>query len=85
MILLIWAVVAVIMFALCSYSIGCDAAETTDDVGGLFFVSFAISLLWPFFLALLIITGPFYLLYKLGKRKTRIETEKKQVWATLKN
>lgn len=79
---IVWAVVALIMFGLCSYAIG---AENSEDIGGLFFFAFVLSLFWPIVVALLIIFGPFYFLYKLGKKRARIEKEKKQIWNTLKN
>lgn len=90
MFLPIWGIVAVVMFACFSYSIGrgstanaADNAEN-DDTGGIFFIAFCISFLWPIVLALLTVFGPFYFLYKMGVNKTKKEAEKKQVWDTLK-
>lgn len=82
---IVWAVVALIMFGLCSYSIGSVREEDGDDIAGLFFFAFVLSLFWPIVFALFIIFGPFYFLYKLGKKRARIEQEKKQIWNTLKN
>lgn len=91
MVLMIWGIVAVILFAFSSYSIGrgstADAADNAenDDTGGIFFIAFCISFFWPIILALLTVFGPFYLLYKMGVNKTKKEAEKKQIWETLKN
>ncbi len=88
MFLPIWGIVAVVMFACFSYSIG--RGDTTDDTGkdetgGIFFIAVVISFFWPVVLAFLIVFGPFYFLYKLGVRKSKKEAEKKQIWETLKN
>lgn len=84
MLFLIWAAIAVIMFATLSYGIGRAHPKHDTDIPGLFFVAAAVSIFWPVVLALTIICGPFYFPYKLGVRNREKALEKEKMWDTLK-
>jgi hypothetical protein len=62
----LWLIIAIVLMAVGSYVIG--AIDGPDDRVGLFWIVFIVSLLWPFVLAAVIITGPFFGLFWLGDR-----------------
>ena len=64
----LWLIVAIVLFAVATYSIGRFDLDEGDPVG-LIWLCFIVSLLWPFVLAAVIITGPFFGLFWLGDRK----------------
>lgn len=63
----LWLIVAIVLFAVATYSIGRFDLDDGDPVG-LFWISFFASLFWPIVLIAVIIVGPFYGLYWLGDR-----------------
>jgi hypothetical protein len=71
----LWLIIAIVLIAIGSYVIG--AIDGPDDRVGLFWIVLIVSLLWPFVLAAVIITGPFFGLFWLGDRKRqKLEKEK---------
>jgi len=63
----LWLIIAIVLMAIGSYVIG--AIDGPDDRVGLFWIVFIVSLLWPFVLMAVLITGPFFGLFWLGDRK----------------
>jgi hypothetical protein len=64
----LWLIVAIVLFAVSTYSIGRFDLDEGDPVG-LLGVCFVGSLLWPLVLTAVIIAGPFVGLFWLGDRK----------------
>lgn len=83
-VLIIWAIVAIIIFSVLCYVIGRTTPPNDNDFGGVVFVSVAVSLFWPILLAIATIFGPFYLPYKLGARHRKKAADQKDMWDTLK-
>lgn len=82
--LISWAIGAIILFAVFCYIAGRFAdADDGEALGGIFFVAFASSILWPIIITGLIVFGPFYGLYKYGAHRSKIAAEKKKMWETL--
>ena len=72
----LWLIVAIVLFAVATYSIGRFDLDEGDPVG-LMWLCFIGSLLWPLVLTAVIIAGPFVGLFWLGDRK-REKLKKKE-------
>jgi chromate transport protein ChrA len=70
----LWLIVALLLIAIGSYSIGTLDGDEDQKVG-LFWCIALGSLIWPVVLALAIIIGPFAGLFWLGDRKRRKREE----------
>ena len=64
----LWLIIAIVLFAVATYSIGRFDLDEGDPVG-LMWLCFIGSLTWPVVLAAVIIIGPFFGLFWLGDRK----------------
>ena len=64
----LWLIVAIVLFAVATYSIGRFGLDEGEP-GGLLWLCFIGSLLWPLVLTAVIIAGPFVGLFWLGDRK----------------
>ena len=64
----LWLIVAIILFAVSTYSIGRFDLGDGDPVG-MFWLGFLGSLLWPLVLLAVSIAGPFFGLFWLGDHK----------------
>ena len=74
----LWLIVAIVLFAVATYSIGRFDLDGGDPVG-LLWLCFIGSLLWPLVLTAVIIAGPFVGLFWLGDRKReKLDFKKKE-------
>jgi len=64
----LWLIVAIVLFAIGTYSIG-RFNLSDDDPAGMLWLCFLGSLLWPLVLIAVAIAGPFIGLFWLGDRK----------------
>jgi hypothetical protein len=64
----LWLIVAILIVALGSYVLG-TVDRDADEKIAIFWIIFFGSLFWPAVLGALIVVGPFWGLYWLGKRK----------------
>ena len=64
----LWLIIAIVLFAHCTYCIGRLDPNGGDPVG-LFWLCFLCSVFWPAVIVAAIIVGPFFGLFWLGNRK----------------
>lgn len=57
-----------------------EAAAWRADSSGYFLVTAFTTIFWP----ILLLFGPFYLVFRLGKKRAAVKQEKARMWETLK-